>query len=230
MLALILTSLASAAEPAHGAAPAGHGTEAAGHEGGGGHGGHHYYTDDDDHDGVANWMDATTGSEPNTETYVLKAVGLHTLNLLVLLAVVGYFVRRPFLDFWAERALGIRKELTDSAQKRDEAVRRHDEILARLAKIEGEVTEMLETAESEAKREEEQLVERARREAARVAEQAERNIRDEVVRARASLRNEAVELAVKLAETTLRAHTSDQDQQALARAFLASVDQGERRV
>jgi F-type H+-transporting ATPase subunit b len=237
MIPLLLAGAAFANEPSkapHGAgaahAPAATHASAEGGEHGGGHGGHHYYTDDDDHDGTPNWMDATTGSEPNTETYVLKSVGLHALNLAVLLAVLGYVARRPFVDFWRDRALGIRKELTDSAEKRDEARRRHQEVMERLSKIEGEVTTMLETATVEAKREEEQLVERARREAARISEQAERNIRDEVVRARASLRQEAVELAVRLAEATLRGTTSDADQQALARAFLKSVDEGERRV
>lgn len=210
-------------------APAGHGGESGGAHAKGGHG-HHYYTDDDDHDGIANWMDATNGSEPNTETYILKSVGLHTFNLVVLLAVLVYFVRRPFADFWRERAHDIRKELADSARKRDEAQQRQADIQARLDRIEGEIAAMHATAEKEARQEEEQLVERARKEAQRIGEQAERSVRDEVVRARAALRADAVELAVKLAETTLRSRTSDADQAALARAFLQSIDEGERRV
>ena len=42
------------------------------------------------------------------------------------------------------------------------------------------------------------------KEAERIGKTAERNIRDEVARARTSLRREAVELAVELAESTLR--------------------------
>lgn len=223
---LTLGAVASASTPAGHGAPATEG----GHAAEGGHGGHHYYTDDDDHDGVANWMDSTTGSAPNTETYVLQPVALHAFNLFVLLAILVWAVRKPFGDFWRERAHDIRKELTDAATRRDEAQRRQQEVLDRLARIDGEITAMQQQATADARAEEEQLVERARREAARVAEQAERNVRDEVVRARAALRAEAVELAVRLAETTLRAHTSNADQQALARAFLKSVDEGEQRV
>lgn len=238
MIALFFAGVAFASGPTGaphgGAAPQAPGAahaSAGGDHGASGHGGgHHYYTDDDDHDGVANWMDATNGSEPNTDTYVLKSVGLHAFNLFVVLAVLVYAARRPFLDFWRERALGIRKEITEAAQKREDAQRRQQQIMDRLSKIEGEVTAMMQGAEGDARREEEQLVERARREAVRIGEQAERNVRDEVTRARTALRAEAVDLAVRLAEATLRGSTTDADQQSLARAFLKSVDEGERRV
>ncbi|MCA9494024.1 MAG: hypothetical protein KC621_29050, partial [Myxococcales bacterium] len=87
---------AFANEPAHGAEPATHGAPAShgaatehgeGGEHGGGHGGHHYYTDDDDHDGIPNWRDSMNGSEPNTSTYVLKPLGFHIINFLLLIGV-----------------------------------------------------------------------------------------------------------------------------------------------
>lgn len=220
--------------PADAHAPAGHGD--AGNHGdagdhGEGHGAHHTYTDDDDHDGVPNWRDPMNGTEPNEDTYVVSSLAWHAFNFTLLMALFFFFVRRPVLDVFRERALGIRKELTDSARQRDEAHQKHQELLARLEKIEGEVRAMEQQAEVEAKREEEKLVERAQREAARLAEQAERNIRDEAARARHALRQEAVELAVKLAEGTLRQGVSHTDQQALARQFLQSIkDQGAGRV
>ncbi|MCB9685389.1 MAG: ATP synthase F0 subunit B [Alphaproteobacteria bacterium] len=223
---------AFATEPATHGAPASHGAPAAtehgeGGEHGGGHGGHHYYTDDDDHDGIANWMDPMNGSEPNTSTYVLKPLGFHIINFLLLIGVAVYFLRRPMADLFRDRALTIRTEITDSARQRDEAHQKHQELVARLAKIEGEITTMRTEADADAKREEEQLIERARREAQRIGEQAERNVRDEVARARTELRREAVELAVQLAESTLRGSVGSADQQSLARAFLASVGESD---
>jgi F-type H+-transporting ATPase subunit b len=211
----------------HGAADGhGHGAQDA-HAAGEGHaagGGHHdvNFTDDDDHDGVVNFLDPTNGEEPNP-AYIVKSVGFHILNLTILIAVLVYFVRRPIVDTFRERALGIRTELTESARRRDEAHQRHQELLARLDRIEGEVRQMEQEAETDAQREEEKLVERAHREAVRIGEQAERNIRDEATRARIELRREAVELAVKLAEATLEKGVKKADQTALARAFLKSV-------
>lgn len=199
----------------------------AGHGEGGAHGGHHYYTDDDDGDGIPNWRDATTGFEPNTETYEVRKLVFHAFNLIILLAGLGYFLRRPLKDTLSNRALGIRKELTDSARRRDEAHQRHQDLLARLDKIEQEVQTMHAEAESEANKEEQKLIERAEREAIRIAEQAQRSIRDEATRARTSLRREAVELAVQLAEETLRNKVSSADQRSLAQDFLSSLESSE---
>jgi F-type H+-transporting ATPase subunit b len=169
------------------------------------------------------------GSVPNTDTYVVKSIAFHLLNFVLLIGALVYAARRPLMDTFRDRALGVRKELTDAARRRDEAHQRHQDLLARLERIEHEVGDMEAQAEVDARREEEKLVDRANREAARIAEQAERNIRDEVQRARTALRQEAVDLAVKLAEGTLKASVSPADQQALAREFLQSVRSGDDR-
>jgi len=216
VLALSSTALASAPDPADGHAEQAHPEP--------GHGAdHHTYGDDIDGDNIPNWRDATNGSEQNTDTYVLPSIGYHAFNLLLLIAVLAYFVRRPLLDTFRARAQGIRKELNDSARERDEADKRHRGLLGRLEKIEAEVTTMHDEAAASAARDEAKLVERAEREAIRVAEQSQRTIRDEGARARQALRNEAVELAVKLAEETLRSQVGSNDQQTLARDFLDSL-------
>jgi F-type H+-transporting ATPase subunit b len=163
------------------------------------------------------------GAEPNEDTYVISSLGFHLFNFALLVGVILYFTRRPVADTFRDRALAIRTELTETARTRDEAHQRHQELLARLEKIENEVRQLDQDAEGEAKREEEKLIERARRESARITEQVERNIRDEATRARTELRQEAVDLAIQLAESTLRQGVSASDQQALARQFLDSV-------
>ncbi len=195
----------------------------AGHEGGdahgdaGGHGGSHYYTADDDGDGTANWMDG------DSELFVLTDLGFHAFNLLCLLGIMWWVGRKPLGDAARERALGIRKELTDTARARDEAYQRHQELVARLDKIEGEIQGMEAEAQVESAKEEAKLVERAHAEAKRIGETAERNIRDETSRARNALRRDAIDLATTLAEGILTQSVTAADQQALARDFLGSL-------
>jgi len=196
---------------------AGHGD--AGDHGDGDHGGgHHYYTADDDGDGTANWIDA------DSDMYVVTDLLFHAIHLLLFLGLVVYFVRKPLGDALRTRAAGIRKELTDSARARDEAYQRHQELVARLDKIEAEVASMEAEAKEEAANEEQKLVERAQGEAERIAEMAQRNIRDEATRARMALKRDAVVLAVQLAEGILAKSVNPADQQALARDFLQSLD------
>lgn len=197
-------------------ADAGHG------EDGGDHGGaaHHYYTDDDDHDGTANWLD------PDSEQFMLTKLGAHGFNLLLYAALILFFVRRPLQDTLRGRALGIRKAITDSAKQRDEAKDRHEEVTARLQKLEDEISAMRADAEADAAAEAARMVERARVEAERIAQTAERNIRDEIARARLELRRDAVELAVELAEGTLRDAVNADDQKRLAQEFLSTLNDG----
>lgn len=199
---------------------AAHGDEAHGDDHGGDHGGehHHYYTHDDDHDGTPNWLDSDSG-----ETYVALGLLFHFINLLLLFGVIGWAARRPASDFVRSRALGIRKELEDTKAARDAAESAHAEIVERLAKVEQEVADIERKAKEQAATEHAKLVARAHSEAERIGATAERNIRDEVSRARNELRREAVELAVQLAETTLRANVDRSDQQELARQFLESL-------
>lgn len=224
--------------PAHDA-PAAHGGSlaedpAAGteHEGeaheSGSHGGAHHvdYLADDDGDGRANWRDSTddrTG-EPNPD-YQISKLGWHLFNLALLVGVLVWAVRRPVVDGIKNRALAIRKELTDAARMRDEARQRHEELGLRLSRFEEEVKQLRAEAEADAKAEEAKLIERAHAEAERIKQTAERNIRDELSRAQFALRKEAVDLAVKLAEQTLRREVRAEDQRRLARQFLDSLNE-----
>ncbi len=193
-----------------------------------GEGGHHeLYTGDEDRDGVPNWRDPEHGTVDNTETYVCGELTYHTFNLALFVGFVVYLARRPMLDTFRQRALDIRKGLTDSAQERDEAHQRHQELVARLSAIEQEVDSMQAKAQQDAEAEEASLVRRAEEMAVRISEQAERTIQDEARRARQSLRKEAVELAVQLAESTLTSQVASADQQQLAEQFLASLKESD---
>lgn len=222
-----------ASAPEHGEAAAaehaaGHGEGAAGegaasHEGGKHAAGAHHvdYTADDDHDGKANWMDA------DSDAYVLGGIGQHLFNLVVIGAVLFFVARRPLMDAIKDRAAGIRREVTEAAKVRDEARQRHEDLVKRLSSFEDEVKKLRSDAEADVKAEEKRLTERAHEEAARIGQVAERNIKDELVRAQVALRKEAIDLAVQLAETTLRSEVKSGDQQRLASQFLSSIRQDE---
>jgi len=202
-----------------------HGEAAGGHDSKAG-GEHHYlYTADSDGDGTPNWLDSTDGSEPN-EHFPITGMAFHAVNLLLLLGILFYYGRRPINDSLANRALSIRKELTDSARLRDEAQQRNNDLASRLDKIESEIASMREEAEQEAAKAEVALIARAHSEAERIAAAAERSIRDEVQRARAALKRDAVALAVDLAESSLKERVTADHQQGFARDFLDSIKNG----
>lgn len=201
----------------HGEAAADAHGEAAGH--GGGAGEHHAcYSCDDDHDGVGNWRDADAG-----EQYVLTNVGLHALNLALLFGVLAWGAGPALRDGARQRALLIQRDLKDAAAVRAEALARHEQVKARIAALEGEISEMRARAEVEAKAEEARIVERAKEAAVRLSETTRRQIHDEATRAKQALRREAVEIAVELAEGILKKQVQAGDQRRLAQEFLDAV-------
>lgn len=189
--------------------------------------GHHAvdYWADPDLDGVPSWLDSYHEDEYN-EDYQLAGLLFHFFNLLVVIALLVVFARRPILDAVKNRALTIRKELTETARERDEAKQQFEELQARLDKFEDEIDQMRADAAREAAADEAKLLEKAEVEAERIRSAAERTIRDEAHRARIELREDAVELAVKLAQKTLAQQVAPDDHQRLARQFLDSLKQG----
>jgi F-type H+-transporting ATPase subunit b len=191
-------------------------------EGGGEHKSEHIdYLGDANHNGVADWRDPQAG-----EAYVISGLVQHAVNLAILVGVLLWFFRRPVADALANRAHDIQKDLGEAARLRADAEARHAELGARIQAFEQEFEKMKAQAAMEAKAEEARLIARSHEESARIAATAQRNIRDEVARARTALQGDAVELAMRLAENTLRNNVKSDDQQALARQFLESLNAG----
>ncbi len=172
---------------------------------------------DDDGDGVPNWRD------PDSEHYVVWDIVFHVFNLILFVGIIVYFARRPVVDGVKNRAVDIRRELTEAARLRDEARQRYEELGARLARFEEEVQALRDEAVVDARQDEANLVARATQEAERIQETAGRNIDEQIQRARTTLRAEAVGLAVHLAERTLREQVQSDDQKRIAREFLDSL-------
>ncbi len=150
-------------------------------------------------------------------------LGLHLLNLLILLGVLAWLTRRPIRDALLNRRHRIRTELERAQAERQEAERRHAEILQRLEGFEERVRQIEEETRSEAEREAELLRERTRQDIETIRAAARRTIREELVAARHQLQEDAVNLAVQLARQEVEGRISDDVQDRLAEELLDAV-------
>jgi F-type H+-transporting ATPase subunit b len=208
---------------------------------GGGEGHEHvvapHYLADVNNNGVADWRDwdckqRFDGKEKiptgcAEDVFQLESILKHAFNFFLLIVLLTYAVRQPLTNYLAERAKTIRAELEDGQALLDAANAREQEIAGRLAKLEATLAQISADADTAAANDKVALLERARSESERITENAERNIRDEVARARTTLQRQAVELAVELAEQTLRGQVSQDDQRRLARDLLNSLSDSE---
>ena len=154
------------------------------------------------------------------------SIGAHTFNLVLLLAVLIWFTRRPISDALRNRATSVRRSIESAQRDRDQARAQLDELEEKLAEFELQVERLRKEMAEQAQHEREQLLARAEREVATVQAAATRALRDETRRARRELQEQTVTLAVALAQQILASQTSDADQQVLARQLLATVGEG----
>jgi F-type H+-transporting ATPase subunit b len=151
-------------------------------------------------------------------------IALQAVNLVIFLAILVWFARKPIGDSLKNRSLGVKGQLDEAARLKDEAAARAAEIESKLVSLGKRVEEMKAEAAVEADREAARIAERAEADAARLKDTAERTIREETTRARNELRGEAARLAVQLARETLKRSVTPDDQERLAREFLVAVD------
>ncbi len=150
------------------------------------------------------------------------------INLVILLAVLVYFARKPVQAFFEERRSGIRGELDDAAQLKKDAEENFSKWQRRLADLERELEEIRTTARERAETEREHILAAAQESAARVRRDATTAIEREVRRAHDRLRDEASDLAVELAAGMLREQVGPADRERLLDEFITRVEDAPR--
>ncbi len=172
------------------------------------------------------WAAGGEHGPPSTLDEALPLIGQHALNLAILLGLLAYVAAKPIKNALAARRETIRVGIDKAGEAERVARQKYDELEAKLASFEDQLTEMQATAESRAVAEREKLLADARAEAAALKDGARRSIRDETDRAVAALRKEAAAQAVALATQKAAALIDETDHNRLDHQFLHVVNGG----
>jgi F-type H+-transporting ATPase subunit b len=178
---------------------------------------------------VAAWLAfvAATAQASDVEHEValdLRTLLFAALNLLLLLGVLVYFVRKPLSEFLDGRRQRIQSELKAAAELRAEAEARYSKWQRRLMELEGELEGIRAGARERAAAERARILADAAASAERIRADARGAVDQELRRARAQLRQEAASLAVELAAQTLERQVSDADQDRLLEEFVRTIE------
>ena len=169
-------------------------------------------------------VEAAHGADHGAHGIPWDTIGISAVNVILFLGILVWAARKPVGDALKNRALAVSSQLDESTRLKEEAAARAADIESKLVSLGKRVDEMKAEAALEADKEARRLEERAHADAARIRETAERTIREESTRARNELRGEAARLAVQLARETLKRSVTPDDQERLAREFLAAVE------
>jgi F-type H+-transporting ATPase subunit b len=146
------------------------------------------------------------------------------LNVVLLLAVLIYFARKPVLSYLAERRDTIAKNLEGSAQLLAEAERRLGEWNDKAANLDREVVSIRDATRRAAEAERDRILADAQVTAERIRRSAGAVVERELQQARERLRGEAADLAVELAAKILREQVNDGDRTRLVDEFIGHIE------
>jgi F-type H+-transporting ATPase subunit b len=150
------------------------------------------------------------------------------INLLILLAVLVYFARKPVQDFFASRREQIQQDLAESARLLESAESRYAEWQRKLIELDQETQRIRSEGVRHAEEDAAQILADAQAAADRIHRDAEAAVEQELRRAQQELRAEAVALATEMAERILKEQLADNDRERLLDEFIVSVEPGSK--
>ena len=144
----------------------------------------------------------------------------HTINFIVLIALLTYFLYRPIGTMLAERTRRIEESLAAAERAQADVARADRERDELLASTRREIGEMMTQAQAAAERVQSEARTNAQHEAQRIVETARQEAEAERAQAMAELRREVATLAVLAAERVISRSLDDQAHRQLVEDFL----------
>ena len=150
----------------------------------------------------------------------LQAFLWPALNLVILIAVLVYFARKPLQAYFETRRSEIQGELQSAADQLATAESTYAKWQRRMIDLEGDLEEIRTTSRQRAEAERERIIDDARATAERIRRDATAAVELELRRAREILREEATQLAIELATERLTREVTDTDRDRLVDEFI----------
>ena len=166
------------------------------------------------------------GGEHKSQAEILRETGWQAFNLVVILALLVYFGRKPVVEYFATRRAGIQTQLSEAAALLHQAEQRNSELQRKLVDLSAELDSIREGASRRAEEESLRILAEARATAERIRRDAQTAVDQELRRAQAKLRDEAADLALELAAGKLASAVSESDRERLVDEFITRVEPG----
>ena len=151
------------------------------------------------------------------------------INFTILAVALGYLLRKPMAEFFAQRSEGIRKALEEGRAALEKSQAQLQAVEEKLKHLEEEIAAFKATAEKEMEAERKRLAEESAREAERILETARVRIDSAARAAKLDLRIFAAQQALQLAEQIIRDRLDDAARERLVSQFIATLGSGEKR-
>lgn len=164
-----------------------------------------------------------SGAAEKSQAEVVRETLWQAFNLVLILALMIYFGRKPISDFFTSRRQGIQTQLSQAAELLSQAEHRNSELQRRLVDLSAELDSIRESSSRRAEEEALRILAEARATADRIRRDAQTAVDQELRRAQAKLREEAADLALELAAQKLQSGVTESDRDRLVDEFITRV-------
>lgn len=128
----------------------------------------------------------------------------HALNLGLLMALIIYLIRKPFLSFLKNRKERLRSEVDRAAAAAEQAKMTLEEYSAKLDAVASEIAALQENIRKQGENERDELVSAAEKSCEMIKKEVEDTIRLETTKAVSEIQSEVVDSALALAEKMIK--------------------------
>ncbi|MXZ12631.1 MAG: ATP synthase F0 subunit B [Candidatus Dadabacteria bacterium] len=128
----------------------------------------------------------------------------HAVNLGLLMGLLIYLIRKPFLSFLKNRKERLRSEVDRAAAAAEQAKATLEEYSAKLDVVASEVAALQENIRKQGETERDELVSAAEKSCEMIKKEVEDTIRLETTKAVSEIQSEVVDSALVLAEKMIR--------------------------
>lgn len=128
----------------------------------------------------------------------------HAVNLGLLMGLLIYLIRKPFLSFLKSRKERLRSEVDRAAAAAEQAKMTLEEYSAKLDAVASEIAALQENIRKQGETERDELVSAGERSCEMIKKEVEDTIRLETTKAVSEIQSEVVDSALGLAEKMIR--------------------------
>ena len=128
----------------------------------------------------------------------------HAVNLGLLMALLIYLIRKPFLSFLKNRKERLRSEVDRAAAAAEQAKITLEEYSAKLDAVSSEIAALQENIKKQGENERDELVSAAEKSCEMIKKEVEDTIRLETTKAVSEIQSEVVDSALALAEKMIK--------------------------
>lgn len=146
------------------------------------------------------------------------------VNFLVLAGALVFFTRKPAKNFMASRSDDIRKNVEESERLQQEALTMLKNYEDKLAKMDGEIKELMEIARKDGEKEKKEILARAERMSNQIIENAKNMATRELTKQKDTLQKELMLKVIAEAMKTLKSKASEKDHEQFTTQFITQME------